>query len=62
MTNQNEIINALKLIQSICKNNEDCSACPFREDNSPNPPCVIQGGVPAEWKIKGRETSWRAFD
>lgn len=58
MDEREKILNALKLIQSICKEHEDCSACPFREDNSLNPPCVIQGGVPADWKIKGQETSW----
>jgi hypothetical protein len=62
MNDREQILNALKLIQSICKEQEDCNACPFRDDDSAMPACVIQGGVPADWKIKGQETNWRAFD
>lgn len=61
MTEKNRIINALELIQSVCKEQEDCSTCPFR-DSDTMPACQIQGTPPAEWKIKGQETNWRAFD
>ena len=62
MTNHNDILKALKLIQSTCEEQEDCSTCPFRDDDSAMPACAIQGVAPTDWKIKGQETSWRAFD
>ena len=61
MANQNDILKALELIQSVCRSYGDCVACPFRDDDSAIPACAIQSNPPAEWKIKGQETSWRAF-
>jgi hypothetical protein len=61
MANQNDILKALEVIQSVCKEREDCTTCPFRDDDSAMPACLIQGTPPAEWKIKGQEKSWRAF-
>lgn len=61
MSNQKDILKALKLIQSVCEEHEECGTCPFRDDDSAMPGCLIQHTAPAEWKIKDQETSWRAF-
>ena len=61
MNDRQEILNALKLIQSVCGQYDDCTNCPFRDDDSPMPACVIQT-PPTEWKIKGEEKHWKAFN
>lgn len=61
MNDKERILNALNLIQTICKSYEDCSACPFRDDDSAMPACVMQENAPADWKIKDQEINWRAF-
>ena len=61
MANQNEIIKALKLIQQECLSHDDCSTCPLR-DGDKMPACQIQGSSPTDWKIKDKETNWRAFN
>lgn len=44
-----ELYNALKLIQDICKEQEECCTCPFRWQETDF--CGIQNSQPNEYKL-----------
>lgn len=56
---QDEIINALKVIQDTCKSQgiELCRYCPL----SKNGGCVLQEQAPIDWKINPSPPLWKAF-
>lgn len=59
---QEEIINALQVIQDTCKDmNEErnpCKNCPL----SINGDCVLQEQPPEDWKINSSLPIWKAFE
>lgn len=57
---QDEIINALKVIQDTCKSQgiEPCRHCPL----SKNGDCVLQNQAPEDWKINPSPPVWKAFE
>lgn len=55
---QEEIINALQILQDTCSENEVCKTCPLR---STKYGCNLTKGAPTLWKIKNNEL-WRAFE
>ena len=58
---QEEIINALKVIQDTCNEQHapyPCEQCPL----SKNGGCVIQEQSPDEWKIRTAPPKWTPFD
>ena len=66
MPNKEEILKALETIKNVCRQSNDCENCPFRvvnDDCYGGYVCGINSECnPAEWKIKPREESWRAFE
>lgn len=56
-----EIIKALKVIQDVCKSNEDCETCPFYSVNNPTKKCSITNELPNDWKIARKNEKWRAL-
>lgn len=56
-----EIIKALKVIQDVCKSNEDCETCPFYSVNNPINRCSIKNESPYDWKIAEKNEKWRAL-
>lgn len=57
---QEEIINALQIIQDICieMSPRPCENCPLAKNGE----CVLQECSPDEWKIKPTLSIWRAFE
>lgn len=58
---QEEIVNALKVIQDTCKNMKGayaCEKCPFGKNNE----CVLQEQAPVDWTIKPNHSIWKAFE
>lgn len=58
---QEEIINALKVIQDICIERQEtypCEHCPL----SKNGDCVVQAQNPEKWKIRTSPPEWTAFE
>lgn len=57
---QEEIINALEIIQDICKAQglNACDSCPL----SKNGICVIQEQAPEDWNINTKPPVWKAFE
>lgn len=58
---QEEIINALKVIQDTCNAQVElnpCVNCPL----SKNGDCVLQEQPPADWEIKSNNSVWKAFE
>ena len=58
---QEEIINALKVIQDVCKEAPDshpCEHCPL----SKNGYCVLQEKSPESWKLRTNPPVWTAFE
>lgn len=53
-----EIIKALKVIQDICKSNENCETCPLRSLENL---CAISDRQPDCWSIQGKDEGWRAL-
>lgn len=51
--NYEELENALKLIQNVCKDVVSCEFCPFGNSNGD---CLITGDVPSEWRITSPES------
>lgn len=51
--NYEELENALKLIQSVCKDVVSCEFCPFGNSNGD---CLITGDMPSEWRITSPES------
>ena len=51
--NYEELENALKLIQNVCKDVASCEFCPFGNNNGD---CLITGDMPSEWKITSPES------
>lgn len=66
MIDKEEILKALETIKNVCRQCDGCENCPFRVGNDDcygGYVCGIQiDDTPAEWKIKPREESWRAFE
>lgn len=56
---RNEILLALKIIKSECKNHSKCEDCPFHKESSSNL-CAISRDTPASWDINDDE-KWKAF-
>ena len=54
---QEEIINALKVIQGTCKTHPACNICPLSIDNV----CVFQDQAPEDWEINTSPPVWKAF-
>lgn len=58
---QEEIINALKVIQDTCSETHEpnpCDKCPL----SKNGTCILQEQEPVAWKIRTSEPIWKAFE
>ena len=58
---QEEIINALKVIQDVCNEapaNHPCEHCPLSKDGE----CVLQERAPEEWKLRTSTPVWKAFE
>lgn len=55
---QEKIIEALTIIKETCKENKDCSTCPFSERRN----CLISSdrNSPEEW-ILNEDKSWKAL-
>lgn len=53
---QNDIINALIIIKSVCVSTEKCDYCPFYLNG-----CMIEYSSPDKWKINTEDAIWRAF-
>lgn len=52
--NEESIITALKIIQSVCVDNEDdCKSCPFNTSEDDNRICGITDLEPNNWNILG---------
>lgn len=51
--NYEELENALKLIQNVCKDVVSCEFCPFGNSNGD---CLITGDMPSEWRITSPES------
>lgn len=66
MPSREEILKALQVIKSTCEEQEHCDTCPLRvfdEDYFNDYGCALNiHDNPAEWKLKQREESWRAFE
>ena len=43
-----ELRNALKLIQDVCLNMDDCATCPFGNDKEE---CFIREDTPSNWRF-----------
>lgn len=55
---EEEIINALAIIQDTCEEHE-CSKCPFGTNDGK---CLIHDHCPAEWHFNApRKETWRAI-
>lgn len=57
---QDQIIRALIVIKTVCKENENCIKCPFRRNGDE---CSINndwGIFPSDWDIAD-ENNWTAF-
>lgn len=57
---QEEITNALKIIQDTCKAQgvNPCYNCPLSKDGD----CVLQDKAPEDWKINTSPPVWKAFE
>ena len=58
---QEEIINALQVIQDTCKEMHapyPCEHCPL----SKNGDCVLQDNPPEDWDIRTSPQVWKAFE
>lgn len=58
--NNEEIINALKIIKNECNSNTRCQTCPFSDNNQINN-CKIIMDLPYNWNINEKIDVWRAF-
>ena len=58
MEDREEILKALKVIQSVCKSHSNCDNCPFSIDGC----CEISYKDPENWKIRQRAQRWTAFE
>ena len=58
MTDREEILKALQVIKSTCKQYDNCDRCPL----SKNGTCVLLEQPPENWKIVNKEPIWRAFE
>lgn len=56
---QEEILNALQVIQDTCKEH-NCKNCPFRANDDDNWVCIIDSRSPDTWKLNTAE-NWRAI-
>ena len=54
-----DLVNAIKIIRTTCKKHDRCSKCPLRSYN--NDGCRLQMGQPANWKLKEEDESNRIF-
>lgn len=59
MRTNEDILNALRIIKSVCEENYQCKSCPFYDDN--NEHCIPQSKPPAEYEILNGEPVWRAI-
>lgn len=57
---QEEIINALKIIQDECQNAGNCRYCPFREFVGIGDDCFLKRHSPSSWILNESEP-WSAF-
>lgn len=57
---QEEIINALKIIQDECQNATHCNSCLFREFVGIGFDCYFKQRHPSRWIVNEGEP-WRAF-
>lgn len=56
-----ELLKALEVIKSVCKETKTCLECPLR-CNSEVPKCYIYKRMPNAWATKcEQEEHWRAF-
>ena len=56
--NNEEIINALKIIKNECNSRMICDNCPFSDKNRK---CKILHIIPSEWDINEETDAWRAL-
>ena len=54
--NISEIIDALRIIRTVCSEHSNCDNCPFYTDDV----CKIENCDPKEWELESRYI-WRAF-
>lgn len=61
--NRSEIVNALKVIQSVCEENEKgnsgCTGCCFLDDDTKT--CLINNMYPCNWLINEPVEKWKAL-
>lgn len=57
MEDREEILEALRTIQNVCKKHSDCKDCPFEKGTS----CIILAQTPIDWKIR-KASTWKAFE
>ena len=57
MPNEKDIIEALKVIQKVCKTMTTCNECPLRGEllRSGEYGCAINDEIPADWGIVEEE-------
>lgn len=58
---QEEIINALQVIQDTCKEQQELDPCEHCPLSNKNGNCVLQNLFPEEWNIKPTLSIWKAF-
>lgn len=56
-----EILNALKVIQDVCKSHEKCATCPFYKTKNRCNICSITNESPNKWRISRTNEIWRAL-
>ncbi len=54
---QIDLINALSLIQEVCKSNKDCNQCPLFGHAT----CMLEYCYPSNWDINKPDEIWRAL-
>lgn len=57
MENREELLEALRTIQNVCKKNQFCDTCPLSKNES----CVLKEQDPVDWKIRVA-TTWKALE
>lgn len=60
MVNEKEIVRALQTIQQVCRENYECSDCPFLIDGLNIRKCGISENDPDHWRIN-THSEWKAF-
>lgn len=60
--NKKEIMQALEIIQEVCKRNAHCDDCPLRgSERDGFTPCSIKNDIPENWALNNKKP-WKAFE